>query len=85
MIRFAATRTPLEPRGRRRLRLIQTMLAFPAAGAIGFGGHVVVRHALAPVPALSVPPAPADHRDEYKPHDTRGAESPDRVGRPRNA
>ena len=77
-----------EPVDRRRMRLIQTMLAFPAAGIIGFGGHVLVRTALAHAATASAPERPGEPIDEKKHPDERGTESPAPVdedaGRPRN-
>lgn len=85
MVRVAKDRTSLERGDRRRMRLIQAVLAFPAAGMIGFGGHLAVRSAVGHVPAISTPQHPAEHRDQAKPHHTRGAESPEDSRRPRNA
>jgi hypothetical protein len=77
-----------EPVDRRRMRLIQTMLAFPAAGILGFGGHVLVRSALAHEATASAPERPGETTDEKKQPEERGTESPTPVdedaGRPRN-
>ena len=76
-----------EPVDRRRMRLIQTMLAFPAAGILGFGGHVLVRSALAQEATASAPERPGEATDEDQRPDERGTEpapADDDAGRPRN-
>jgi hypothetical protein len=70
------------------MRLIQTMLAFPAAGILGFGGHVLVRSALAHEATASAPERPGKATDEKQDLDEGGTQSPapadDDAGRPRN-
>ena len=87
MVRFTKGRMT-EPVDRRRMRLIQTMLAFPAAGILGFGGHVLVRSALAHEATASAPERPGETTDDKKHPDERDTESPASVdedaGRPRN-
>jgi len=56
-----ATREPLD---RRRMRLIQTMLAFPAAGIIGFGGSAIVRGMLSEDTSVASPATPGHTTDE---------------------
>jgi hypothetical protein len=68
------------------MRLIQTMLAFPAAGILGFGGHVLVRSALAHEATASAPERPGEATDEKQDLDEGGTQSPapadDDAGRP---
>lgn len=56
-----ATREPLD---RRRMRLIQTMLAFPAAGIIGFGGSAIVRGIMSEDTSVASPATPGHTTDE---------------------
>jgi hypothetical protein len=56
-----ATREPFD---RRRMRLIQTMLAFPAAGIIGFGGSAIVRGMLSEDTSVASPITPGHTTDE---------------------
>jgi hypothetical protein len=53
-----------EPFDRRRMRLIQTMLAFPAAGIIGFGGSAIVRGMLSEDRSIGGPITPGHTTDE---------------------
>ena len=60
------TRTTQEPRHRRQMRLVYALLAFPAAGIVGFTGSAIVnsvRSESAPI----VSPATPDPVDEQKP------------------
>ena len=88
MVRYTKGRMT-EPVDRRRMRLIQTMLAFPAAGILGFGGHVLVRSALAHEATASAPERPGEATEEKQDPDERGTESPapvdDDAGHSRNA
>ena len=56
-----ATREPID---RRRMRLIQTMLAFPVAGIIGFAGDAIVRGVVADDAAIASPSTPGHTTDE---------------------
>lgn len=53
-----------EPLDRRRMRLIQTMLAFPAAGIIGFAGSAIVRGVVADDTSIASPATPGRTTDE---------------------
>lgn len=53
-----------EPLDRRRMRLIQTMLAFPAAGIIGFAGSAIVRGVVAEDTSIALPATPGHTTDE---------------------
>ena len=55
-----------EPVDRRRVRLIHAMLAFPAAGLIGFTGTTLVRGVLSDDPAIAAPVAPGHATDDDK-------------------
>ena len=62
-------RTTREPRDRRQLRLVQALLAFPAAGLIGFTGNAIVRSVRSePAPIVS-PAAPGPARGETPSHE----------------
>jgi len=56
-----ATREPLD---RRRMRLMQTMLAFPAAGLIGFAGSAIVRGVAGEDTSIASPAIPGHTTDE---------------------
>ena len=67
-----------EPIDRRRVRLIQAMLAFPAAGLIGFTGTALVRGVLSDDSSVARPVAPGDATDdEQAPDDRRGDNPPE--------
>lgn len=53
-----------EPLDRRRMRLIQTMLAFPAAGILGFAGSAIVRGVVAEDTSIASPATPGHTKDE---------------------
>ena len=53
-----------EPIDRRRTRLIRTLLAFPAAGIIGFGGTAVVHGVLSDGTSVASPVTPGPATDE---------------------
>jgi len=82
--RNSLTREPLD---RRRLRLIQTMLAFPAAGIIGFAGTALVRGVLSDDTSVAAPAAPGPANDDERAPDERlkdSASEPDAdTNRPR--
>jgi hypothetical protein len=54
MVRSAKSLTR-EPLDRRQVRLIHALLAFPAAGLIGFAGHTLARTVVSEPPAIVVP------------------------------
>jgi hypothetical protein len=76
MLRSSNIRTMREPVDRRRMRLIQTMLAFPAAGIVGLGGQALVKRALAHEATASARQRPGESTDENTHPDDRGAETP---------
>ena len=65
----AIRQAPREPIDRRQLRLIQSLLAFPIAGVIGFAGHVVVKNVVLDPPAVSAPTPPERSTDDKRPHE----------------
>ena len=65
-----------EPIDRRRVRLIQAMLAFPAAGLIGFTGTALVRGVLSDDSSVAAPVAPDDATDDEQPPDERRGDNP---------
>jgi hypothetical protein len=73
MLRPANSRTTQEPRHRRQLRLIHALLAFPAAGIIGFTGNAIVksvRSEVAPITSPAKPdPAGEEQPASYEPDD----------------
>jgi hypothetical protein len=71
----SSTREPID---RRRVRLIQAMLAFPAAGLIGFTGTALVRGVLSDDSAIAAPGAPGHATDDDKtPGERRKENSPE--------
>jgi hypothetical protein len=44
MVRPANARTTQEPRHRRQMRLVYALLAFPAAGLVGYTGSAIVKN-----------------------------------------
>ncbi len=75
------------PIDRRRVRLIQAMLAFPAAGLIGFAGTALVRGVLSEDSSIAAPVAPGHATDDDKtPGERREENSPEpdpSINRPR--
>ena len=73
MLRPPNSRTTQEPRHRRQLRLVHALLAFPAAGIIGFTGNAIVksvRSELAPITSPAKPdPAGEEQPASYEPDD----------------
>jgi hypothetical protein len=82
MMRSAKSRTR-EPIDRRQLRLIHALLAFPAAGIIGFTGHTLVKSVLSESTVIVSPATPEKTTDENGSPAERGDE-PDRTGDSRN-
>ena len=66
--RNSLTREPID---RRRVRLIQAMLAFPAAGLIGFAGTALVRGVLSDDSSVAAPAAPGRANDDDRAPDER--------------
>lgn len=64
MTRSRTAHTTREPIDRRRMRLIQTMIAFPAAGIIGFAGNAIVRGVVGADTAIASPATPGRTTDE---------------------
>ena len=64
MMRPRTAHAAREPLDRRRMRLIQTMLAFPAAGIIGFAGSAIVRGVVAEDASVASPATPGHTTDE---------------------
>jgi hypothetical protein len=65
MLRPASARTAQEPRHRRQTRLIYALLAFPAAGIVGFTGSAIVksvRSESAPIVSPATPDPVEKHR-----------------------
>ena len=76
MIWSATSGRTREPRDRRQVRLVQALLAFPAAGIIGFAGQTVVKSALAESPSMTSP-APAERStDDASPNEPADAPDP---------
>ena len=65
-----------EPIDRRRMRLIQTMLAFPAAGIIGLAGTALVRGVLSDDTSVAAPVTPGHTTDEDQAPGERRKEIP---------
>ena len=72
----ATSRTTREPRDRRQVRLVQALLAFPAAGIIGFAGHAVVKKALSESTTLTSP-APEERSTDENVSPSEPADAPD--------
>ena len=71
--RKSLTREPID---RRRLHLIQAMLAFPAAGLIGFAGTALVRGVLSDDSSVAAPVTPGHATDDDQAPDERRNENP---------
>jgi hypothetical protein len=65
-----------EPIDRRRMRLIRTLLAFPAAGVIGFGGTAVVQGVLSGGTSVASPVTPGPATDEDQTPGERPSDNP---------
>jgi len=81
MMRSAKSRTR-EPLDRRQLRLIHALLAFPAAGIIGFAGHTLVKTVVSDSTTIAVP-TPENTKDDNASPGQRGDE-PDSASEIRN-
>jgi hypothetical protein len=62
MMRATKSRTR-EPLDRRQLRLMHALLAFPAAGIIGFAGHTLAKRVVSESPTIAAP-APEHTKDD---------------------
>ena len=71
--RKSLTREPID---RRRVRLIQAMLAFPAAGLLGFAGTALVRGVLSDDSSVAAPVTPGHATDDDSAPDQRRQENP---------
>jgi len=69
-------RATREPRDRRQLRLVQALLAFPAAGLIGFTGNALVK-SVRPESAPIISPAPRGPVRDETPSSYEHDEDPD--------
>lgn len=58
MLRPASKRTTQEPRHRRQMHLIYALLAFPAAGIVGFTGSAIVKSVRSEPAPISAPATP---------------------------
>ena len=65
-----------EPIDRRRVRLIRTLLAFPAAGIIGFAGTALVRGVLSDDTSVAAPVTPGRVTDEDQAPGERPSDNP---------
>lgn len=81
MMRSAKSRTR-EPIDRRQLRLIHALLAFPAAGIIGFVGQTLVKNVVSDSTTI-VAPAPENTKDNNASSGQRGDE-PDSASEMKN-
>lgn len=65
------SRTTREPLDRRQRRLVQALLAFPAAGIIGFAGSAVVKSVgiAAPITSPAQPKPVSDEQPSSQEHD----------------
>ena len=69
MLRPGNPRTPQEPRDRRQMRLVYALLAFPAAGIVGFTGSAMVKSVRSePAPIIS-PTAPVGNETPAHEHE----------------
>ena len=82
MVRSAKSRTR-EPLDRRQACLIHALLAFPAAGIIGFAGHTLVKNVVSDATTI-VAPAP-DHTIEDNASPGQTGDEPDDPDETRNA
>jgi len=71
-MRGVNTRTTREPLDQRHTRLVHALLAFPAAGIIGFAGHAIVKSAHSESPVVT---APAPGRAIEEPSGSREQEA----------
>ena len=65
-----------EPIDRRRVRLIQTLLAFPAAGIIGVAGTALARGVLSDHTSVAAPVTPSRVTDEDQARGDRPSDDP---------
>jgi hypothetical protein len=63
-MRSVTSRTTREPLDRRQMRLVQALLAFPAAGIIGFAGSAIVKNERSEPAPITSPAAPRPVTDD---------------------
>ena len=63
MLRPANARTAQEPRHRRQMRLVYALLAFPAAGLVGFTGSAIVKSVRSESAPITSPATPNPVKD----------------------
>ena len=63
-MRSVTSRTTREPLDRRQMRLVQALLAFPAAGIIGFAGSAIVKNVRSEPAPITSPAAPLPVTDD---------------------
>ena len=71
-------RTTREPRDRRQLRLVQALIAFPAAGIIGFTGTAIVKSVRSESAPIASPATPGPVRHETPSHEREDEQDPPR-------
>ena len=69
-------RTTREPLDRRQMRLVQALLAFPAAGIIGFAGSAIVKSVRSEPAPITSPAAPRPVTDDQPSHDQDDRQEP---------
>lgn len=63
MVRPTIARTTKEPRHRRQMRLVYALLAFPAAGMVGFTGSAIVKSVRSESAPIASPATPNPVKD----------------------
>ena len=63
MLRQGHAPTTQEPRHRRQMRLVYALLAFPAAGIVGFTGSAIVKTVRSEPARISAPATPDPVKD----------------------
>ena len=64
MLRPGNPRTTQEPRYRRQMRLVYAVLAFPAAGIVGFAGSAIVNSVPSEPAPITSPATPGPVKEE---------------------
>ena len=64
MVRPANARTTQEPRHRRQMCLVYALLAFPAAGIVGFTGSAIVKSVRSESAPITSPATPSPAKDD---------------------
>jgi hypothetical protein len=63
-MKWSAKSRTREPLDRRQMRLVQALLAFPAAGIIGFTGNTIVKNVRSEPPPIASPATPRPVTDD---------------------